>query len=118
MPLCFAAAADDRKRSEAPRARQKLFGFALDTGREDRVGRIVEIRKCKILPDQKSVFIRQFIERIGLVKHRAADAQEVHAGVAGKLEKRLRLLTCTAERYEIRMSPACAAGKNGHVVYH
>src|SRR5471030_753202 len=97
-------------------ARQELFGFALDTGREGRIRRIVEIRKSKILPDQTSVFIRQCIEGIGLIDHRAAHSQEVHAGVTSGLEKRLRLFTRTAERYEIRVRPACAARKNRYAV--
>src|ERR1700733_13373399 len=90
----------------------------MDTGGEGRIGRIVEICKCKILPDQKPVFIRQSIERIGLVEHRAARSQEVHAGFASELEKRLRLFTRSAERHEIRLRPAGAARKYWHAVYH
>ena len=49
--------------------------------------RIVHVGEHEVLPHQNAELVAEIVEGVGLVDHRAADADHVHAGVAQLLER-------------------------------
>ena len=83
----LAAAAQHRKRRRGAATREELARFAIDVGRERGiVERVIEVRETEVLPHQQPEPIARRVECVGLVGHRAADADHVEAGVAREPE--------------------------------
>ncbi len=97
--------------------REELARFAIDVDRERGiVERVIEVRETEVLPHQQPEPIARRVERVGLVGHRAADADHVETGVAGEPEQVAIGRVVRVQRERRGAAPACAAREHGHAV--
>ncbi|EDT40344.1 hypothetical protein BamMEX5DRAFT_3864 [Burkholderia ambifaria MEX-5] len=114
----LATAAQHRERRRRTVAREELFGFAIDgVGERAIVERVVEVREHEVLPDQQPEPVAPRMERVGLVGHRAADANHVEAGVARMPEQTAIGRVIRVQRERRGAAPACTAREHAHAIH-
>ena len=96
---------------------EELTRFRVDQVDKVLVGRrIVEVGEDEILPDQNAEFVAEFVEDVGLINHRAADAQHVHVGVAREFQPWLISFARRGQGGDVGRCPDCAATEDAFAV--
>ena len=82
-------------------------------------GRVVHVRELEVLPHQDAARVAPVVEGVGLVDHGAADAQHVHARVAGGVERpRRRLPAARRSVTTCRAGSSTRPAEDAHAVDH
>ena len=116
--LDLAVAADDGQRWTPLQTLKQLPRFDRRPPAHERVvrRRIVHAGEHEVLPDQDAELVAQVVEEVGLVDHRAADADHVDAGVAQTLERGAIATGIRIESGDIQRSPADTAAEHWNAV--
>ena len=113
----LAAPADDGKRGRGLRPCEQVLRFPCHRRGEGRIGdRIVEIGEGKILPDENAGFVAQLKKGRRFRRHRAADPQHVHVGVAGKPHPRLIGRTVAGKGDDVGAGPDRPPAEHRHAI--
>ena len=116
--LDFAAAAEhgDRRPSlDTPKQLTRLVCHRMQERLVRR--RVVHVGEHEVLPDENAELIAEIVEGVGLVDHRPADAQHVHAGVSQAFERDAIVVGASIEPSQIERSPAGAATEHREAVH-